>query len=516
MRLSTAAEARELDRWAIQDLGIPQEALMECAALNLVMAMEREFAPLAGKRVAVACGKGNNAGDGLVAARHLANQGCQVTLCLAYPAAQLGFGAARPFAACARMGLLVVEGAACGPALAAADLAVDALLGTGGRGAPEPAVAVLIEALNACGKPVVSVDLPSGLDADTGPPQGACVQATLTVTFGSVKRGLALLPGAELCGSLVVADIGIPPLGAALAIPGPRFAADSAWQLTEARDLAPLAPRRETEAHKKSVGSVLIVAGSSAYTGAALLACLAAFKSGAGMVHAAVPPAAAVGIRERLPEAVILPLAADREWLGMDDLAAILQAAALCQAVVVGPGLGREAGTQDLARALWAGLALPAVFDADALFALAESKPPAPGGPRVLTPHSGEMGRLAGLGSAQVEADRPGTALAQARALGAVAVLKGPRSLVATPEGGLFINPSGSPALATAGTGDVLAGLLGGLLAQGLSPLDAARLAVYTHGLAGEGLAAEQGGAGLLASELCLALPRVLARMAAC
>jgi NAD(P)H-hydrate epimerase len=343
------------------------------------------------------------------------------------------------------------------------------------------------------------VDLPSGLDADTGRPAGACVQASLTVTFASVKRGQALLPGAALCGSLVAADIGIPP----------RLASGPAWDLLEGRELAALVPRRDVQAHKRDVGTLLVIAGSLDYPGAAFLASLAGLKSGAGMVHCAVPALPAELIRQSLPEALVHALGDTH--LSMAELPALLALAGQCQAAVVGPGFGRDSEALDLARALWRELPIPAVFDADALFALAGLPPLPSRGPRAITPHSGEMRRLMEPG-ADPEADRPAAALGQAKARGCVVVLKGPRSLVAGPEGSLSINPLGGPELATAGTGDVLAGLMGSLMAQGLSPLDAGRLAVYTHGLAGE---TQAGAAGLLlASELCSALPRAMKQVA--
>jgi NAD(P)H-hydrate epimerase len=498
MLLYSTEQARDLDRWAIEDLGISQAALMENAGQQVALAMEKAFGPLGNKAVVVVFGKGSNGGDGLVAARHLANCGARVLLLGSHAEAELAPACAAQFRTCRRMGLELAQDTA--PCLAQADLVVDALLGTGGQGAASGMTALLIEAINAAAKPVVAVDLPSGLNADSGRPQGACVQASLTVTFASVKRGQALLPGAALCGSLVVADIGIPP----------RPALAATWHLLEGRELAALVPRRGAQAHKRNSGTLLVVAGSQAYPGAAYLAALAGLKAGAGMLHCAVPVTPAGLLRLRLPEALVHPLGQGREHLGMDDLPAILELAGQAQAAVVGPGLGRDPETLDLARALWRELAIPAVFDADALFALAGLPPLPSQGPRVITPHSGEMRRL--MGGADPEADRPAAALGQAQARGCVVVLKGPRSLVASPEGGLAINPLGGPELATGGTGDVLAGLLGSLLAQGLSPLDAGRLAVYTHGLAGETLAKAEG--VLLASELCSALPRALKRVA--
>jgi NAD(P)H-hydrate epimerase len=497
MRLLSVEQARDMDRWAIEDLGIAQAALMENAGLQAVMAMEKAFGPLAGKAVAVAFGKGSNGGDGLVAARHLANSGARVLLLNSHPQAELAPACAAALGTCLKMGLkLAGDAPAC---LAQADLVVDALLGTGSQGAPAGAVAQLIQAINAAGKPVASLDLPSGLNADTGRPAGACVQASLTITFGGVKRGLVLLPGAQLCGSLVAADIGIPP----------RLASGPAWSLMEAGELAGLVPRRDAGAHKRNVGTLLVIAGSQDYPGAAYLASLAGFKAGAGMLHCAVPAAPADVLRRGLPEALVHALGGPH--LSMAELPALLALAGQCQAAVVGPGFGRDSETLDLARALWRELAIPAVFDADALFALA-GLPPLPSlAPRVITPHSGEMRRLMAPG-ADPEADRPAAALGQAKARGCVVVLKGPRTLVAGPEGSLFIDSLGGPELATAGTGDVLAGLLGSLMAQGLSPLDAGRLAVYTHSLAGETQAGAEG--LLLASELCSALPRAMKQVA--
>jgi NAD(P)H-hydrate epimerase len=349
--------------------------------------------------------------------------------------------------------------------------------------------AALLIQMNAAGRPVVSVDLPSGVDADSGAVRGACAYASLTVSFGFPKLGLALQPAKSFSGKLVAADIGIP-LSLASRLEGP-FA-----DLSEPDAMRALLPSRGVQAHKHNSGTLLVVAGSEQYLGAALLTAQAALSSGAGFVHLLVPQAQVQAAQAAVPEAVVSP----------QSLAKALELSKKAHAVVVGPGLGRSKESLELARALFERLDKPALFDGDALYALSEGGELKPGGPRLLTPHDGEFARLSG-GPEGLEKDRPAAARALAKASGCVVLLKGPSTLVAAPEGGMGVNSSGNPALASAGSGDVLSGLCGALLSQGLSPFEAGRLGAYLHGAAADARVEVRGSVGLTAQELAARLP---------
>lgn len=505
MRLLSAEEAKKLDKWAIEELGIPIEALMESAGLNLVMAMEKEWGPLSEKKVSLFCGKGHNGGDGLVAARHLANQGCWVRIFLPCPRAELAKLTSRQLETCFKMGMEIqeIEKEAdldrFKDEILSSNLLVDALLGTGTNGAVSGPLGKIIEQMNATGLPIVSADLPSGVNASTGGVEGAAIKAALTVTFAAAKRGLMVHPGAAHAGKLVVADIGIPPF---LWGPGGCF-------LNRKQDLQHLVPLRPPAAHKRQVGACLVVAGSLKYSGAALLAARGCQRGGAGLVHLAVPGCLASLAQGALPEVIVHGLGGpSRESFEAGDLESLRELARHVQSVVLGPGLGESPSARELAQALYAALEQPLVADADALNALSQlSSKPLAKGKRILTPHHGEAARLAGVPPQEIEKDRLQWAQKLSNLTHAVILLKGPLSLVADPSGFVFVNTTGNPALASAGSGDVLSGLLGALLAQGLPPLDAARLGVYLHGAAADRLAAVKGEIGVLAGEVAENIP---------
>jgi NAD(P)H-hydrate epimerase len=348
--------------------------------------------------------------------------------------------------------------------------------------------------------------MPSGLHSDTGKAIGACVEADVTLAFGELKVGQALEPGATLCGQLSVADIGIP--SAALqAATGPAI-----W-LVEESDARAALPARRADSHKGTYGHVLIIAGSWGKTGAAALAGLGALRSGAGLVTVATRPEALVPVMAHAPELMGVELVSDG-GLGPSDLNSLLDAAEGKDAVVIGPGIPRGDDTPKLLRALLEEITAPCLIDADGLNALAgnldvlkEAK-----GPIVLTPHPGEMARLLGVSIADVQADRIASARKLAAAHKAIVVLKGSRTIIAREDGAAFINPVGNPGMATGGCGDVLAGIGGALLAQGLSAEQAAVTIVYAHGLAGDLIAQEKGMLGLIASDLLEGLSKVWVR----
>jgi NAD(P)H-hydrate epimerase len=489
---------RALDRHTTEKLGIPGELLMECAGRLVAALAEAERAP--GGRVLVLCGPGNNGGDGLVAARHLHLRGVPVAVALAADSARLRGDAARNLERAERAGV---------PLLGArwraepGDLLVDALFGTGLARALEGEAAAAVRRLLAArpGCRVLAVDLPSGLHADTGQPLGPCVQADLTVTLSLPKLGLALEPGRSLAGRVIVGRIGI-----ADEAPGAVLGAS----LLTARGAGALLPARPPDGHKGSFGHVLVAAGSPGKTGAAALAAEGAARGGAGLVTIACPASANPILEVKCTEAMTAPLPDTAEGeFAAEAAAPLLALARERDALVLGPGLGRGPAPRELVRRAVPRAALPLVLDADGLMAFAGEPEAlrARRAPSVLTPHPGEAGALLGEDPRELNRDRAAAARRLAERSGAVVALKGAATVIAEPGGRVRVNPTGGPVLATGGTGDVLAGLVGALLAQGLAPFDAASAAVFLPGVAGDRLAAAVGRAGALAGELCREIP---------
>jgi len=496
MRLVGSAEMRAIDRAAIDGLGVPSLSLMERAGAAVAEAAVALLG--AGGRFRVLCGGGNNGGDGYVAARLLHGSGHPVDVVALVPSTRLPPDAASMRERAAAAGVAIAEATA--PlrlAAAPGDVIVDALLGTGLARPAEGLFAQAIAAIAAArgaGARVVAVDVPSGLSADSGRPLGPCVHADRTVTFAFLKRGLAIHPGAWLAGEVTVADIGIPAEAAARVPVGAEI-------LYQEEALA-LLPPRAPDAHKGDAGRLLVIAGSPGKSGAAHLALTGALRGGAGLVWLAARPEVMPLALAGRPEAMNVPLPGEGP-LGMSDLAPLLEAAQGADALAIGPGIPRGPQTGALLRELLARAAIPAALDADALNALAESG--GPGGlgvPAVLTPHPGEMARLTGRSTAEVQADRIEIAAASAQAWGVTVVLKGARTVVADPDGPPAVIPTGNAGMATGGTGDVLAGLTGALLAGGLPPRAAGRVAAWVHGRAGDLVAARLGQRGLLAEDL--------------
>lgn len=513
LRVATAEEMRRADRRATEELAIPSLLLMENAGRGAVEVMEAVFGPLAGRRVAVLCGKGSNGGDGFVAARHLATRGARVEVFLLAPATEVRGDAGVNLAVLRRSGLAPREVttsetlAAIRGSVAHADLIVDALLGTGLSGPATGLLAEAIELVNASARPVVSLDLPSGLSSDQGGLLGPVVQATLTVTFGLPKRGLLLYPGAIRAGRVEVVDLGIPAslVGEGIAV-----------GLLEAADVRAAFPPRPPNAHKGSYGHLLVLAGSVGKTGAAVMASLAALRVGTGLVTLGVPSSQQPIVAAQLMEGMTAPLPeTPGRTLGAKARERIVELAARMDAIAVGPGLGLEPETQALVRDLVRDLERPMVVDADGLTALAghlsvlkEAR-----GPRLLTPHPGELARMLGSTVEAVEADRIGVVQRLAGESGVWVALKGARTVIGGPDGQVSLNPTGNPGMATGGTGDVLTGIVGGLLAQGLPPLLALQAGVYLHGLAGDLARESRGEEGMIAGDLLLAVPDAIRRL---
>jgi len=505
--LDTAA-MRACDRTAIDDYGIAGELLMENAGLQVVEALTRHFDDHPPLSVAVLCGRGNNGGDGLVVARHLYNLGCEAVVYLFAAATALRDGAATNHRIAVTVGVPVVEvhdEEAWGPLaedLSEFDCIVDALLGTGLESAPQGAIAAAIESVNALDVPVVSVDLPSGLSADSAAIQGAVVESTLTVALAAPKVCHVLAPASETCGEVVVVDISIPDavLDAAPA---------ALWQPT-LEDCASGLPARWPDSHKGDYGRVLVIGGASGTAGAVVLAARGALRGGAGLVHVLCPEPTYLPIAGQLTEALVHSAPAGSSGgLGRDAVAATRQRVEAVDVVAIGPGMGVDPETVALVRELAVGCARPMVIDADGLNALVGTLEELRGAvaPRLLTPHPGEAARLLGVEVAAVQSDRVGAARQLAETAGAVVLLKGHRSLTVEPGQAPIVNRTGNPGMATGGTGDVLTGLIAALIAQGLRPGRAAWTGACLHGLAGDLVAERLGQIGFLATDLTDELP---------
>jgi NAD(P)H-hydrate epimerase len=490
----TPQEAVELDR-ATQAKGIPADVLMERAGWAVARAAADLAGGVYGRRAVVVCGRGNNGGDGLVAARHLARWGMRIAVVLLADGERLRDPASadlerlrdQPSARIRAFGEDGLE-----RELGRADVVVDAVFGTGFHGVAGGDHAAAIRALNAGAPPVVAVDIPSGVDGGTGAVEGEAVWAELTVTFGAAKVGAVSMPGAERAGDVRVVDIGFP-----------DELVPTATGLSEPEDVAQVLPARASDGHKKGSGTLVVVAGSRSMTGAVRLIARGAERLGAGYVIVAVPASILPAVQAGLTETIFLPLPETRDGtVAASALDAVLERAADADALAIGPGLSMQTETQGFIRDLVRDAPVPFVLDADGLNAfagepeaLADRKADA-----VLTPHLGELARLGGAG------DRLTAARDLTERSGAVAVVKGTRTVIAEPGGAARINPTGSAFLATAGTGDVLTGAVGGLLARGLDPFEAAWAGVYVHGLAGI-VAGRDLGEGAVAGDVADRLP---------
>jgi NAD(P)H-hydrate epimerase len=494
--LPDAELMRATDAWAIEERGIPSLELMERAGQGLADLVARR-APTG--RVAIVCGKGNNGGDGLVAARLLRQAGRDVDALAVWPPEELSGDAAEqlrrlpghppaPFAA---------------EALQGAEAVVDAILGTGFAGAPRAPASGAIAAVNAAAAPVVAVDVPSGVNASTGEVDGDAIFASATATFHLAKPGLWIHPGKAHAGVVQVIDIGIPdhaPGSPAVGLTGRGVLDDM--------------PRRGAASTKFTSGNVFVVGGSRGLTGAPCMTALAAGRGGAGYVTVAAPASLEASFTARLMETMMVGLPEDDGALSIAALEPLLQAIERADAVVLGPGLGRHPGARELVHALVARVTAPLLVDADGLNALVGRAAELLGGrraPTILTPHAGELGRLLELDSAEIAAHRLEHARAAASSTGAIVVLKGDDTLVADPGGTCAVSPGDAPGLATAGTGDVLSGVIAAMLAKRMDPLHAACAGVHVHLRAGRLAAVPHGPDGMIASDVIDALPAALA-----
>ena len=513
MKLVSARAMRALDERTINEAGTPGHVLMERAGAGAARAFVATFPEIVGKNVTVFCGKGNNGGDGLVIARLLSEMGTPARAALLGEAAGLSGDPARMLSQARAAGVRVDEVtsedalSALGPALSESAGIVDALFGTGLERPVAGLSACAIERMNGRRRDqrALAVDISSGVDATTGAILGEALRADLTVTFGLPKLGHVLFPGAALAGRLQVVDIGIPE----------TYVGEAEIQdaiMTRAAALRAF-PDRPKDAHKGSFGHLLIIAGSPGKTGAAAMTAQAAMRCGTGLVTLAVPESLAAVLAVKLTEAMCEGVAeTDARTLGRKASERIATLSEGKSALAIGPGLSTHPETVDLVRDLARTETRPMLMDADALNALAGHLDALAdcSGPRVLTPHPGEMGRLLGVDAERVNADRIGAARGFARTQGVVLVLKGAHTVIAAPDGQVRVNLTGNPGMASGGMGDALSGIISGFLAQGVPPFEAACLGVYLHGLAGDLAARELGTVGLLASDLIARLPATI------
>lgn len=506
MKLVTADEMREMDRRTVEEWGLPAIALMENAGRAVAAACEALLGEPGEGRVVVLAGKGNNGGDGFVAARWLHRAGHEVEVCLLAEAGELDGEAAINCGFAARTGLAIHEQAdraLMQERLAGASLIVDAVLGTGISGEVRGSARDAIEAMNSAGAPVVAVDIPSGVHADTGAILGEAVRAHTTVTMALPKIGMHQYPGRALCGQIIVGDIGMA-----------RQVMESdevRTNLTGAADAAAMLPARSAQMHKGDAGRLLVVAGSVGMTGAAAMTGLAATRSGAGLVHIACPESLNDTLEAMCTEVLTRPMPeTDERSLALAAEEPLAQFADGMDAVVLGPGLSRNAQSAELARRLAARIELPMIIDADGLNTFAGRVDELAGrrAPTVITPHPGEMSRLTDDAIADIQVDRLTRARELSARIGCVVLLKGAGTVIAAPHGEAWINPTGNEGLATGGSGDVLSGMIGAFIAGGSPALSAAVAGAYYHGRAAD----EAAGAdtrGMIPTDLLSALPGV-------
>jgi len=497
--LVTAEEMREMDRQTIEHAAIPGLLLMEHAGMAVADRAVEMLEACGGEQVSVFCGKGNNGGDGFVAARILLQQGWHVHLYLTGNPENLRGDARVNYKAVLGLDadVVVVQSRDDLPAVMDSDLIIDALLGTGIQGEVTGLMADVIEQINQSGIPVLAADIPSGLQSDTGRYAGACIEADATVTFGALKRGLVIPPGRELAGIVDVAEIGIPDKIAG--------AAHVRTWLVETDDCKWLLPARPVSAHKGDFGKLLILAGSRGLTGAATLTSLASLKAGSGLVIVGCPSGLNSILESKLTEVMTRPLAETKQ--GSLSLSAEVEIQHLLEwadVLAIGPGLSQVSETQALIRKTVLESKLPCVVDADGLNAFAghmETFRERPGD-SVLTPHPGEMARLTHLEIEDIEQDPIECARKWADEWQCVLVLKGAPTVIGYPDGRVIVNNTGNSGMATAGSGDVLTGLIAGLLVQGSSVADASLCGVTIHGLAGDLAAQDISGRAMIAGDI--------------
>jgi len=516
VKIATSEQMRSIDKRAIEELGIPGLALMENAGKGVVVAIEDVAGDVRGKSFALVCGKGNNGGDGFVVSRLLREKGAHVTVFLLAGQEEVSGDAAVNMKRFVSMGGELKELTEANlsqeltPALGKAHFVVDAIYGTGFKGRAADIAALAIELINSSDRSVFSVDVPSGLDCDTGRAEGACVKACATATLGLLKKGLLLYPGRKLSGEIFVVDIGIP----SECVEKEKIE----LELVENVLAKEWFPRREPDVHKGNCGKIAVVGGSVGLTGAVALCSMAAMRTGAGLVIAAVPESLNDILEVKMTESMTLPVPETTErTLSIKAKDEILRLVESYDVLALGPGLSRNSESAALARAIVPSVTKPCVLDADGLNAFVDQRGLlAKCGTRlVITPHVVEMSRLSGEESDSVARDRVAAAKRFAVELGIVVLLKGAPTVIAQPEGITYVNPTGNAGLASGGSGDVLTGIIAALLGQGLSTVHAAALGAYLHGLSADVAKEKLGEEGMIAGDLIECIPEAILRLRA-
>lgn len=506
MKLVTADTMKELDRFTIHEIGIPGIVLMEMAGKAVADTVEELLVSSGLKRVVIVCGPGNNGGDGFVTARHLLDHGHDVRVVILTEKHRIVGDALTNLKALEYFNAAIQESPDGIPdetvEWAGQAVIVDAIFGTGLQRYPAGIFADTIDIMNTLPGPSVAVDIPSGIDADCGAVLGTAFDAHVTVTFGAAKLGQFVWPGCGHCGKVKLVPIGIPE---SLIEKAPDI------QLLENSHAAASFRPRPRDSYKNTFGHVVVIGGLPGKSGATVHAALAAIRSGAGLTSVITSEASAARIEGRHPDLMIEPLLKVADgWLTVDD-AEISRFLADKGSIVIGPGLSTAPGTASAIKAIL-GAGLPTVIDADALNVIATNQDliAAIGPDTVITPHPGEAARLLGIDSAEVQNNRVKSALDLAAKTGATTVLKGAGTIIASPDGRLAVCPSGSPALAVAGSGDVLAGIIGALLARGRLPFEAACAGVFLHGLTGDKAAEKIGEHSVAATDLVDLIPEAI------
>jgi len=512
MKVANAEEMQELDRKAIETYRIPGMILMENAGKGAAEAISDAFPDLQKKKIAIIAGKGNNGGDGFVIARYLLNQGVSVRVYLLTDPKGLRGDAETNYNIFQRMKGEILSVASSKDYvkvkkdLEKFDILVDGIFGTGLDAEVRGYYREVIDHLNTLQKPVVAIDIPSGLDANTGKPLGTAIRAFLTITFGLPKVGHLIPPGLGYVGKVKVIDIGIPRrLLEEEKIP--------TYLLEKEQIQRWLSIPRNPDTHKGDYGHLLVIAGSVGKTGAAAMACQAALRMGAGLVTLAIPKSLNGIMEMKLTEVMTEPLPeTPKQTLSLRAFSALVRLCENKRAVIIGPGLGTFKETQSLVLKLVKTLNLPIILDADGLTALATQPKILPITNRslILTPHPGEMARLIRSNVKEVLEDRIGLSRKFSQSQHVHLILKGHPTLISTPQGEVFVNPTGNPGMASGGTGDVLTGMIGGLVCQGFDILPSLQIAVYLHGMAGDEGAREKGEKSLIATDIIEKIPSLL------
>ncbi len=506
IKIATSEEMKQLDRAAQTRFGVSSLILMENAGVQSVRYIEERYGNLKDKNTAVVCGKGNNGGDGLVIARHLSNKGAYVTVYLLSSAKEISKDSKTNLEIIKKMGIPVYTSAPnIQSGLKKADIIVDAIFGTGLKKDISGIYAKAITLINRSKKPVIAVDIPSGIDSDNGQIKGCAVRADLTVTFCLPKIGHLAYPGAEYSGSLKIADISIP-----------KSLVDEGSVKTHliTKDaVSEILPKRRPDAHKGEFGHLFILAGSPGLTGAAVMAGFSALRIGTGLVTLGVPEGLNHIFETKITEAMTLPLSQTNEQtINPAAKNKILNFLKKTDAAAIGPGLSQNRETAQLIRELIREIKMPMVIDADGINALAghadilrKTKAQI-----IITPHPGELSRLINITADDINRDRIAIARKASQQYNIIVVLKGANTVIAEPDGNVYINNTGNPGMASGGTGDVLTGMIAGLICQKVSPINAAIAGVFLHGLAGDITARQKGETGLIAGDMIKKIPEAI------